>query len=127
MPLSSSGALDVFNFVGTADVVIDVVGYYAATAGAGFVPEASQRILDSTVQPGGSLLLALGRGTDPPGSGERSRGRAFGRNRGGAERHRDRPHHLGLPHHLAPHGDQAAGVEPQLDARRDDPERSPCR
>lgn len=38
IPLSSSGQVTVFNAVGSADVVVDVQGYFAAPAGSGEVP-----------------------------------------------------------------------------------------
>lgn len=52
--LSSAGALTVFNSVGSADVVIDVQGYFAAPTGNGgtFHPLSPVRICDTRAKPG---------------------------------------------------------------------------
>jgi len=52
--LGGDGAVDVFNFSGSVDVVLDVVGYYTASAGggSGFGPLAPQRLLDTRAEGG---------------------------------------------------------------------------
>ncbi|MGH9121176.1 MAG: hypothetical protein ACRDYC_04400 [Acidimicrobiales bacterium] len=62
VPLSSTGAMDVFNFNGKADVVVDVVGYLSdstgtATAGSLFDPVAPVRLGDTRV-PSPNPLIA---------------------------------------------------------------------
>lgn len=77
VPLSSSGKLLVYNFAGTADVVIDVQGYYVAGAGSGFTPVALTRIVDTrsglgtttgTIPAGGSRTITLTGGVIPAGA-----------------------------------------------------------
>jgi hypothetical protein len=45
--VGSDGTVSLFNAVGRADVVIDVVGYFRGPTGAGLVPLAPARVLDS--------------------------------------------------------------------------------
>ncbi len=47
IPLSSSGALDIFNAAGSANVIIDVNGYYSATSTGYFEPVIPTRICDT--------------------------------------------------------------------------------
>ncbi|HEX7442700.1 MAG TPA: hypothetical protein VF320_02370, partial [Acidimicrobiales bacterium] len=52
VPVGPDGRIAIWNAVGSADFIVDVVGYYAA-GGAGFHPAQPTRILDSRVGTGG--------------------------------------------------------------------------
>jgi hypothetical protein len=80
VPLGSGGRLTIYNNAGSADVILDVNGYYTGSSGSGsgglYTPLAPSRILDTrngtgaysgTGGPGGQILLTVaGQGGVPP-------------------------------------------------------------
>ncbi|AUG79315.1 hypothetical protein CFP65_4578 [Kitasatospora sp. MMS16-BH015] len=69
VPLGADGSVDVYNFLGTTDVVADVFGYYqSAPTGAGFTPTGPKRMVDTRdkghapIGPGGLLQLPVATG-----------------------------------------------------------------
>ncbi len=53
--VGTGGAVSVYNYLGSTEVIADVVGYYTSVGGAGFHPIAPTRILDSRDGTGGYL------------------------------------------------------------------------
>lgn len=64
VPLGSGGRVSLFNAAGSADVVVDVSGYYSSTSGSGYMPLSPVRIADtrtsaSTLGAGGTLTVQV--------------------------------------------------------------------
>ena len=123
--VGASGKVSIFNNGGHVDVIADVTGYYSSATGDGFTSLTPARILDSRPGVGntGGFTSPWGPGLSPRRGGGRPGRRAGQRRRGGAQRDRDR--HLGVvvPVGVASGLVAAHGVEHQLDARGDDPQR----
>jgi hypothetical protein len=77
VPLSSSGKLLVYNAAGTADILVDVQGYYTGSSAVGFTPVDHTRMVDTrsglgtttgTIPAGGSRTVTLTGSLIPAGS-----------------------------------------------------------
>ncbi|MFI9328203.1 hypothetical protein ACIGZJ_11745 [Kitasatospora sp. NPDC052868] len=70
VPLGADGSIDLYNHIGTADLVVDVFGFYTgAPSGSGFTATGPTRVLDTRdpgrqkVGPGGVLGWNVGEGS----------------------------------------------------------------
>ncbi len=70
VPLSTSGGIDVFNFAGDTDVIIDVNGYYSASTAGTYIPLSPDRICDTrpTSQTGAASDQCTGASLGPGGT-----------------------------------------------------------
>ena len=77
VPVGADGRLLVYNSAGTADIVIDVQGYFSTAAGGGFTPVMHTRLIDTrsglgtstgTIPAGGSRTVTLTGGVLPAGA-----------------------------------------------------------
>ncbi len=118
------GKINIYNNLGSANVVVDVVGYYTESTGAGFTsvqPDAHPRLAGWL--PGRPVQHAMGRGHHPQGHGGRRQHGAERRRRGRAERDRDADQRGVVPQHLARRSGAAHRLESELGVGLDDPER----
>jgi hypothetical protein len=77
VPVGASGKLVAYNSAGDTNIVVDVLGYYSATTGGGFVPVPHARVVDTrsglgttvgTIPAGGSRTVTLTGGSVPAGA-----------------------------------------------------------
>ncbi|MEV4612249.1 PKD domain-containing protein [Kitasatospora sp. NPDC049258] len=47
VPVGADGSIDIYNHVGTVDVIVDIFGYYSAADGSLFTPVVPQRLIDT--------------------------------------------------------------------------------
>ncbi len=102
VPLSSAGAIDLYNASGTVNALVDVDGYYGPARGSGLQPRSPRpgSVTPGPATPPSAPAQTLTSGGSPQGPGDRHGRGALPVHRGGRQRDGHRGHRPELPDRL---------------------------